>query len=191
MCGILTVTPADCKTARRHLHRGDVRTARRANVLLLLAVGWSVRDIRAALFCSSDLVADVRRGYRGGGLARALGLASRVREWPWWYECVLRWVLEFSPPELGYPRSRWTCRLLAASLDDRFALRVGRETVRRSLARMEVVWRRPRPVVGPCDPAHDAKMRELRDRLGAVPASEVVVFQDEVQIGRNPKVGGQ
>jgi hypothetical protein len=46
-----------------------------------------------------------------------------------------------------------------------------------------------RPVVGPADPAHDEKMRALRGLLAGLPAYEVAVFQDEVQLDLNPKVG--
>ena len=68
-------------------------------------------------------------------------------------------------------------------------VRAGRETVRRVLHDLGLVWRRPRPVVGPADPDHAAKMRAIRALLAGLPADQVAVFQDEVQLDLNPKVG--
>jgi len=68
-------------------------------------------------------------------------------------------------------------------------VRAGRETVRRVLHDLGLVWRRPRPVVGPADPDHAGKMRAIRALLAGLPADEVAVFQDEVQLDLNPKVG--
>ena len=68
-------------------------------------------------------------------------------------------------------------------------VRVSRETVRRWLAAEQVAWRRPRPVVGPKDPQRARKLAELRAFLAGLPADEAAVFQDEVDVNSNPKVG--
>jgi hypothetical protein len=47
----------------------------------------------------------------------------------------------------------------------------------------------PRPVLGPCDPERERKLREIRDLLAGLPANEVAVFQDEVDVHLNPKIG--
>jgi putative transposase len=61
--------------------------------------------------------------------------------------------------------------------------------VRRAIHALAFGWRRPRPVVGPKDPQHAAKMRHIRRLLRSLPADEVAVFEDEVQIDLNPKIG--
>jgi putative transposase len=66
---------------------------------------------------------------------------------------------------------------------------VSRETVRRWLHRGHLVYRRPRPVVGPVDPERQAKLDALRELLAGLPADETAVFQDEVDINTNPKIG--
>jgi hypothetical protein len=97
--------------------------------------------------------------------------------------------VEFTPRDFGFPRSRWTCALLAL-VPWRFAGRhVGRETIRRWLHQERMVWRRPRPVLGPVDPQRAAKPARIRRLLAQLPASEVVVFQDEVDVNTNPKIG--
>jgi transposase len=68
-------------------------------------------------------------------------------------------------------------------------IRVSRETIRRRLHEAQMVWRRPRPVVGPEDPEKEAVLRRLRQLLRHLPDDEVAVFQDEVDINTNPKIG--
>jgi putative transposase len=66
---------------------------------------------------------------------------------------------------------------------------VSQETVRRWLHQEQMVWRRPRPVVGPRDPQREEKLHVLRQLLASLPPNEIAVFQDEVDINTNPKIG--
>lgn len=66
---------------------------------------------------------------------------------------------------------------------------MSRETVRRWLQQEQIVWRRPRPVVGPRDPRREIKLQALRQLLASLPANEIAVFQDEGDINTNPKLG--
>lgn len=68
-------------------------------------------------------------------------------------------------------------------------VRLSPETVRRGLHRAGYVWRRPRPVLGPRDPAYTEKIQGLSALLEQLPDDETVVFQDEVDIHLNPKIG--
>jgi hypothetical protein len=43
--------------------------------------------------------------------------------------------------------------------------------------------------LGPEDPQHAAKVRRIKALLRHLPADEIVVFQDEVDINTNPKIG--
>ena len=70
-----------------------------------------------------------------------------------------------------------------------YELRVSQETVRRWLHKEQMVWRRPCPVVGPSDPQKEAKLQALRQLLATLPANEIAVFQDEVDVNTNPKIG--
>jgi hypothetical protein len=54
---------------------------------------------------------------------------------------------------------------------------------------MEFAWRRHRPVVGPHDPEYDAKLGKIRHLISSLAADETVVFQDEVDVHLNPKIG--
>jgi putative transposase len=79
--------------------------------------------------------------------------------------------------------------LLALLLREREDIRLSPETVRRGLHRMAFVWRRPRPVVGPRDPEHGTKLRQIQRFIARLPHNETVVFQDEVDVHLNPKIG--
>lgn len=165
--------------------------ARRALVLLLLAEGWSYRGIGEATFASPTMIRSVKRNFAAGGVARVLGAEERPFTVTYWLIVVVRWLLQNTPRDFGFFRTRWSCALLAMLLWERERIRLSAETVRRGLHQMEFVWRRPRPVVGPHDPEHEAKLRRLRRLLAKVPADETVVFQDEVDVHLNPKIGSQ
>jgi transposase len=57
------------------------------------------------------------------------------------------------------------------------------------LHRGNLVYRRPRPVLKPTDPERQGKLNALRALLAGLPDDETAVFQDEVDINTNPKIG--
>ena len=191
MDGTIRLSPTERKMLIGLVQRGEEhRQVRRAHVLLLLAARWSVREIAHALFCSFELIATVRQGFTAGGVSAALAAESQpAPRLPAWYAVVQQWILSHTPQDFGFCRSRWSCEALALLLKEQRGLRVCGETVRRALHRLGLVWRRPRPVVGPRDPQHAAKMRRLRRLLLRLPPGEGAVFADEVQIDLNPKLG--
>jgi putative transposase len=165
------------------------RVARRAHLLLLLDKGISYRRLGEIAFASPDLISTVKRDYAAGGIDRVLGTQKPVVTIAAWLLIIARWLLQFTPRDFGYFRSRWSCAILAALLWEREGMRVSAETVRRGLHRMNFVWRRPRPVVGPHDPDHDEKLRQIQRLIARLPRHETVVFQDEVDIHLNPQIG--
>ena len=167
----------------------SARTARRALVLLLLDDEQSYRRIREATLASPTLIAAVKRDFHHGGLSHVLQAERREVPVAYWLVVVMRWLLSFTPGDFGFFRSRWSCELLAILLREREGLRLSPETIRRGMRRMEFVWRRPRPVVGPSDPDHPQKLRQLQRLIAQLPRDETVVFQDEVDVHLNPKIG--
>lgn len=165
------------------------RQARRALILLLLDKGRSYREITAATLASPTLICAVKQDWAAGRAACVLGSEPRTVVVAAWLLVAVRWLLGKTPQDFGFFRSRWSCALLAMLLWEQEKIRVSPETVRRGLARQAFVWRRPRPVVGPRDPEHTAKLRRIQRLIAALPADETVVFQDEVDIHLNPKIG--
>jgi transposase len=176
---------------RLYRHADDPALRLRAQILLLLADGWTWATITAVLYCSSRTVALWQRRFDEGGVAALTGQRRGRRPWldPFWTALAVRWVTHFTPRDFGLLRSRWCCRVVVVLLLDLHQVRVSEETIRRWLHRHELVWRRPRPVLGPTDPQRVAKLRAIRQLLGNLPTDEVAVFQDEVDINLNPKIG--
>jgi putative transposase len=164
----------------------------RAHVLLLLAeqVSWST--IVAVLFTSSSTVNRWRRRFLDGGIAAVVETPGRrqpSRFSFFWISLVIRWVTVLSPSDFGFYRSRWTCGTVVMLLKEDYGVRVGRETVRNWLHQQGLVYRRPRPVLGPRDPKRSLKLRKIRQLLRQLPKDQTAVFADEVDINTNPKIG--
>lgn len=191
MDGSIHLSAEECKSALSAYRHGDsASVARRAHILLLLDGGWSYRAIQDALFCGSDLIASVKRRFSEQGLDAALNEEAPAEATvPFWKWALCRWVIESTPRDFDFFRSRWSCELLAIMLREVYGLRKSAETVRRALHQLGFAWRRPRPTVGLSDPEYAEKMRAIRHLLNTLPDDEVAVFQDEVDVHLNPKIG--
>jgi transposase len=192
MDGIIQLTDSQRKTVLHHFRFGSTaRVSRSAHILLLLDRGWSYRRIMDAMFCGSDLIADVKRSFLDESLESALGIETESPAEPEWSERVCAWVVGSTPQDFGYFRTRWSCEILSELLLEQESVACSSETVRRWLHQVGFVWRRPRPIVGPTDLLYHEKMRKIRKLLRGLPANEIAVFQDEVDINLNPKIGSQ
>jgi transposase len=172
-------------------HHPDPAVRLRTHLLLLLAAGYPWATIAAVLFCSTRTIARWKRRFEQGGVPAVLD-ERRGRRSPfgtWLIHLVVGWVTQRSPRDFGFLRSRWCCGVVVVLLAEVSQVRVSPETVRRWLHRENLVWRRPRPVLGPTDPQRKAKLRRLRKLLRNLPADEIAVFQDEVDVNLNPKIG--
>jgi putative transposase len=187
MDGYLQLSPRERKTCLA-VYRAD-RFVRRALVLLLLAQGRSYRDIGASAFVSPTLVKAVKRDYAAGGIDRVLAQEPRPCVIASWLILVVRWLISHTPRDFGFFRSRWSCALLALLLWEQHRVRLGPESVRRGLHQIGFVWRRPRPVVGLDDPEYDHKIQRIQRLLRNLLADETIVFEDEVDVHLNPKIG--
>jgi len=187
MDGYLRLSAAERKTCLA-VYRRD-RSVRRALVLLLLDRRRSYRDIGSSALVSPTLIAAVRRDFAAGDVERVLGREPRPCVVAYWLILLARFLIGHTPRDFGFFRSRWSCAVLAVLLWERHGVRLGPETVRRGLHRLGFVWRRPRPVVGPADPQREAKLRGIRRLLRHLPADQTAVFQDEVDVHLNPKIG--
>jgi transposase len=184
---------ADERKALLHLYRHATRAelSRRAHILLLLDRGLTWDTIAAALFTSPSTITRWQQRFCEGGIEALAGQRPGRRPgFPWhWAGVVADWFTQRSPRDFGFLRSRWTCALAVVLLWACFQLAVSRETVRRWLHREDLVWRRPRPVLRRHDPLRRAKLRALRRLLASLPVDEVAVFEDEVDVNLNPKIG--
>lgn len=163
----------------------------RSHIILLLADGHPWDTIEAMLFCSSRTVDRWLKRFQAEGVA---GLTGRKRGRPFrvglgWVAVLVAWVTTKTPRDFGFLRSRWSCAVLALLLREREGVAASRETVRRMLHRGDLVYRRPRPVPPPNEEQRRVRVAELRKLLEGLPADETVVWQDEVEVHTNPKIG--
>lgn len=192
MDGIIRLTDAQHKSALQYFRHGaNARISRCAHVLILLDGGWSYREIMDAMLCGSDFIVEIKRRFLEHGLECAVGIFEAPSREPELTHTICHWVVDFTPQDFGYFRTRWSCEILSEVLFEYEHVACSGETVRRWMHQLGFVWRRPRPIVGPSDPLYTEKMQRIRSLLQTMPANEVAVFQDEVDINLNPKIGSQ
>jgi putative transposase len=163
----------------------------RSHILLLLADGHTWATVCALLFCSSRTIDRWVKRFHQEGVE---GVAGHKPGRPFrfaasWVATVVEWVTKMAPRDFGFLRSRWCCEAVALLMLREHDVEVSRETVRRWLHRGNLVYRRPRPVLGPTDEQREKRLDELRTLLAGLPDDETAVFQDEVDINTNPKIG--
>ena len=189
MDGSVEIAKADRK---RYLAvaKGDQRVVR-SLIVLLLAEEVTYEVIVRALSTSSSTIARAKKWHEKGGAS--LVLAERRGQRADYGGCVgafLKWLIAKCRPEMfGYLRTGWTCELLSKLMRTMIGVRWSRETVRRWLHRAGLVWRRPRPVVGPSDPQKKTILQRFKRLLKHLPQTETAVFQDEVDLNLNPEIG--
>jgi putative transposase len=163
----------------------------RCHILLLLDDGLPWATVASLLFCSSRTIDRWVKRFAAEG-TEGLGGHKPGRPFRFsasWVAVVVGWVTEKAPRDFGFLRSRWCSEAVALLMLSTHDVAVSRETVRRWLRTGGLVYRRPRPVVGPKDPERQAKLDALRTLLAGLPDDETAVFQDEVDINTNPKIG--
>jgi transposase len=192
MNGIIRLKPKERKTLLEYCRKSTQPEVRlRAHILLLLDMEISWSTIAMTLFTSPRTISRWKRRFEREGIDAVQG-APRGRPTMflvWWIAMVVRWVTTKTPRDFGFLRSRWSCATVVLLLWEEQQVRVSDETVRRWLHRENQVWRRPRPVLGPKDPAYAYKLGKIRRLLADLPADETAVFQDEVDVNLNPKIG--
>jgi transposase len=107
------------------------------------------------------------------------------------YLDVLYRVVRSSPDQYGWRRPTWTREMLVETLRRETGQRIHVATMSRALAAVQARRGRPRPVVRcPWSPwAKTRRLNAIRKLLATLPANEVAVYEDEVDIHLNPKIG--
>lgn len=167
----------------------DVRF--RSHLLLLLGDGQTWVTVASLLYCSSRTIDRWVKRFHAEGVEAVAGHrpGRRPRLDGSWPRLAVEWVTTKTPRDFGFLRSRWCCEAVAVMMRQHHHIEVGRETVRGWLRRGGLVYRRPRPVLGPTDEQREQRLAGLRKLLAGMPADETAVFQDEVDINTNPKIG--
>ncbi len=142
------------------LHSPDARVLRRCQILLASARGDIAQQIGASLGCSDEWVRQVIHAFHADGLPSLEPRSRRPRTIHVAFDAAgceaLRELLHQSPRAFGKPTSVWTLSLLAevAAEQGLTAERVSHETIRQTLARMDVRWQRAKDWISSPDPAY-------------------------------------
>ena len=138
-------------------------TLRRAQIVLASARGDHVPAIARALGCNEQTVRNALHAFNAAGLAALTPGSSRPQTIHAAFDAAgverLMDLLHRSPREFGHPTSLWTLELAAATAhaEGLTAARVSGETVRATLARGKVQWRRAKRWITSPDPAYARK----------------------------------
>jgi transposase len=107
------------------------------------------------------------------------------------YLGLLDRIVRSNAQDHGWRRPNWTCEMFVATMHKRTGIRVHPATMSRALAKIRARRANPRPRVAcPWHPA--AKTRRinvLRRLVDTLPRQEAAVYEDEVDIHLNPKIG--
>jgi transposase len=184
---------ASRKMLRRMRQLKDGATRSRYQIVWLYAQGRGCNEVALALGCARSTASRVARRYETMGEAGLLDgrkepKAEKVTEDAAAALCDL---LEGTAQDFGWRRTTWTRELLAASLGEKLHMSFSLPTITRLLQKVGARKGRPRPTVG-CPwtkRKRGAHLRNLRALIEALPENEPVVYEDEVDIHLNPKIG--
>jgi transposase len=187
-------SPSQRKELRRLAMRAkDPGMRCRCKVILALVRGRTPTMIAGGGLCAKSQVYRVAERFLTGGSA---GLADRREDngqpkiTPAYQAELLR-LVEVSPRQSGYRRPTWTQELLARVLAERVEVTISAASMSRLLGRLGVGLRRPKPAVK-CpwkEARRRRRLRQIERLVKHLPADEVAVYADEVDIHLNPKVG--
>ncbi len=104
---------------------------------------------------------------------------------------LLDQVVRSDPKDHGWRRPTWTREMLVATMARKTAVRIHVATMSRALALIRARRANPRPRVKcPWHPAAKTRrLNGLRQLIATLPRAEVAVYEDEVDIHLNPKIG--
>jgi transposase len=170
------------------LRSADAFTLRRCQIVLASARGEHVPAIARFLGCSEQTVRNAIHAFQARGVAALTEGSSRPHAIHAAFDATgaerLRVLLHRSPREFGHPTSLWTLELAAetAFAEGLTTSRVSDETIRATLARLGIRWRRAKIWITSPDPEYGRK-KQRRDRLIALAGTRpdwAVGFEDEV-----------
>jgi len=107
------------------------------------------------------------------------------------YLGILNDLVRSTPLDHGWRRPTWTRELLIETMVRKTGVRIHTTTMSRALAMIKARRGKPRPTVRcPWHPAvKTRRLNKIAQLLASLPRQEVAVYEDEVDIHLNPKIG--
>ena len=147
------------------LRSADAFTLRRCQIVLASARGERVPAIARRVGCSGQTVRHALHAFDRDGVAALHEGSSRPHTIHAAFDAAglerLRALLHRSPREFGHPTSVWTLALLAETAwrEGLTTTPITGETVRATLERLGIRWRRAKGWITSPDPAYTQKKR--------------------------------
>ncbi|MBI2760054.1 MAG: helix-turn-helix domain-containing protein [Chloroflexi bacterium] len=157
------LTEAERATLTAAVRSGDGFTRRRSQIILASARHLHVPAIADTLGCNAQTVRNALRAFAAHGAASLSKRSCRPRRTHPAFDAAgadqLRDLLHRSPRLFGKPTSMWTLDLAAdvSFAEGLTAVRVSDETIRLTLRRLGVNWRRAKQWITSPDPAYARK----------------------------------
>jgi transposase len=156
-------TEAEQQALAAGLRSADAFTLRRCQIVLASARGERVPAIARSVGCGEQAVRNALHAFDERGVAALAAGSSRPHTIHAAFDPAaaeaLRALLHRSPREFGHPTSLWTLDLAAetAFAEGITPTRVTGETVRVTLVRLGIRWRRAKTWLTSPDPAYTPK----------------------------------
>lgn len=171
----------------------DAKQKLRYLIIINLLNRKTVAETVAAIHVGRSTVYDVARRFRERGEAGLIDGREENgdRKLDERYLATLYEVVQSSPQDHGWRRPTWTREMLVGTLRQETGVTINVATMSIALKTIGARRGRPKPTVK-CPWAKRAKDRRLRgiqQLIEQLPADEVAVYEDEVDIHLNPKIG--
>lgn len=100
-------------------------------------------------------------------------------------------VVASCPLEHGWKRATWTREMLVITMEKKTGVRIHVATMSVALAKIGARRGRPKPIVETTwtKRAKNRRLRQIQKLVDDLPKNEEVVYEDEVDIHLNPKIG--
>ena len=170
------LTATEYEVLEAGLRSSEAFTVRRCQVLLSSAAGKRAEEIAGELHCDDQTVRNAIHAFHARGLAALTPGSSRPHHTQVAFEPEqaeqLKALLHQSPRNFGKPTSLWTLDLAAEVAYEQGLTGhpVRGETIRQTLKRVGVSWRRAKEWITSPDPAYKRKKSNETGLFGSVPA---------------------
>lgn len=174
-------------------HNPDAGLVKRATIVLCLAMGIIRAEVARAVSCHPTTVDRVKLRFLWEGVfglydRRKTASRSKV---PPSFLAELASVVKTSPREHGWANGCWTGELLALEMEHRTKLELHRSTITRLLHQQDFSYVRARPILISPDPNKEAILLDIESLKGRLGPDEVLVYEDEMDVHLNPRIGPQ
>ena len=186
----------------RPTRRRMLRTARksrdphlllRTQIVLNAAAGRKVRETAELLGCVRSHVYSTLARFEEDGWLSLIDQRkdNGGRKADEVFRRTVRCLVDQSPQDFGFARPTWTRELLVRVAEEQTAVRVSVCVMGRVLRAIGARRGRPKPIVNSTLSERQQRRRlaAIRCLLAELPDDEVAVYEDEIDIHLNPKIG--